>query len=67
MIRRFRQLTEPRCQGVERRSPKRLLFMHTRMLALVCCAASYYRPALRAASTQQALRMPRLAAAAAQY
>ena len=41
--------------------------MHTRMLVLVCCAASYYRPALRAASTQQALRMPRLAAAAAQY
>jgi hypothetical protein len=35
------------------------------MFALVCCAASYYRPALRAASTQQALRMPRLAAAAA--
>ena len=39
--------------------------MRTRMFALVCCAASYYRPALRAASTQQALRMPRLAAASA--
>ncbi len=38
--------------------------MRIRMFALACCAASYYRPVLRAAATQHVTRVPRLAAAA---